>query len=164
MSDPWDDTPDPREAAVHFEAVQIAAQKTKDGFILKLAIHPSEVPESIMRDYVGSRYTVAMVKMDDDQTPIMPQEKRKQDKVVTTAVMLCQNEKFWEYMNEISSEMPQGEQQPDWVLASVHDEDTAKEWICSYCEISSRSELKDNHNAREKFLGLVGDFEHWMKH
>lgn len=164
MSDPWDETPDPKEAAVHFEAVQIAANKTKDGFILKLAIHPSEVPESIMRDYVGSRYIVAMVKVNDDQSPVMPPEKKKQDKVITSAVMLCKNEKFWEYLNEVNSEQPTEPYRLDWADIEVKDEETAKKWVCLYCEVESRSDLADNNNARDKFLGLVGDFEWWMKH
>ena len=90
MSDPWDDAPEPRDAAVHFEAVKIAATQNKDGYVLKLSIHPNEVPESLMRDWVGSRYTVAMVKMDDDQTPIIPEDKKGADRAVQIAGMTRQ--------------------------------------------------------------------------
>ena len=51
--------------AVHFEAVKTSMSQSKAGTILRLAIHPNEVPANLHTDWVGSRYMVAMVKLNE---------------------------------------------------------------------------------------------------
>ena len=55
--------------AVNFEALKVSMRQNKDGYLLTLAVHPDEVPEEIMRDFVGSRYAVAMLRIGDDEMP-----------------------------------------------------------------------------------------------
>ena len=50
-----DDDSDIREAAIHFEAVKIAMNQDKNGWVLKLAIHPNDVPTDLTNSWIGSR-------------------------------------------------------------------------------------------------------------
>ena len=65
-----------RDAAVHFEAVKTSMSQSKTGTILRLAIHPNEVPPSLHTDWVGSRYMVALVKLDDHDQIEVPEDRR----------------------------------------------------------------------------------------
>ena len=49
--------------ALQFEAVKIALKQDKTGFVLTLNIHPDEIPDELMRDFVGARYGVAMARI-----------------------------------------------------------------------------------------------------
>ena len=41
----------------------------KNGTNIKLTIHPNDVPQDLHKDWVGSRYMVVMVKVNEDGTP-----------------------------------------------------------------------------------------------
>jgi len=41
----------------------------KNGTNIRLTIHPNDVPPQLHKDWVGSRYMVVMVKINDDGTP-----------------------------------------------------------------------------------------------
>ncbi len=48
--------------ALQFEARKVALKQDRTGFILTLSLHPDEVPEEILRDFVGARYACAVVR------------------------------------------------------------------------------------------------------
>ena len=79
--DPWDiekDESDIVKMTSRFEAVQIAMNKDKTGYILKLSIHPNDAPEDLLRDPVGTRYMIVAVRMGDDDQPMpSPQHARR---------------------------------------------------------------------------------------
>ena len=52
-----------------FEGKKIALKQTKDGYAMTLAIHPDEVPSELLRDWVGARYMVVMVRLADNEEP-----------------------------------------------------------------------------------------------
>ena len=54
---------------IQFEAVKLALKQDKNGYVLTLLMHPDEVPEDILRDFVGSRYQIVAVRLNSDQTP-----------------------------------------------------------------------------------------------
>ena len=56
-------------ANVHFEAVKTSMMQDKNGTNIRLTIHPNDVPEALHKDWIGSRYMVAMVKLNEDGTP-----------------------------------------------------------------------------------------------
>ena len=64
-----------KRATINFEAVKLTMRQDKHGFILTLSVHPEDVPESLFRHWVGSRYQVAMVQLDDNEEPVIPKEK-----------------------------------------------------------------------------------------
>jgi hypothetical protein len=56
-----------KEKSYGFEAVMLGATKDKNGFVLKLAIHPNDVPVDLVADPVGSRYMIGMAKLNDQK-------------------------------------------------------------------------------------------------
>lgn len=146
---------DIRDAAVHFEAVKTSMSQSKQGTILRLAIHPNEVPPSLHTDWVGSRYMVAMVKLDDNDQPDISDEQREVNKLVSVAGMLCRNNDFADFLHQ------NGYMNDDDYLNSNYGEDEGivANSLRQHLGISSRSDLKTNSVAREKFKGLVSSFE-----
>jgi hypothetical protein len=53
-----------------FEAVKVAIKQDKTGYVLTLSIHPDEIPEEVMRDFVGARYQVVMVRLNGEEKPM----------------------------------------------------------------------------------------------
>ena len=55
--------------SVKFEAVKTSMMQDKNGTNIRLTIHPNDVPQDLHIDWVGSRYMVVMVKLNEDGTP-----------------------------------------------------------------------------------------------
>ena len=55
---------------IQFEGMKTALRQTKDGYSLTLAVHPDDLPDDLMRDFVGSRYMVVMVRVGDNEQPM----------------------------------------------------------------------------------------------
>jgi hypothetical protein len=128
-----------------FEGKKIAMKQSKDGFVLSLAIHPDDLPEELMRDFVGARYMVVMVRLDDNE---MPMQREQVNKHVATAGMLCRDPYFWEFLYE------QG-------LLLETSEANATEWLKTYLNIVSRKELKDNREAQMLLNKINKEFKEW---
>ena len=135
-----------RDAAINFEAVKISLKQDKTGIILTLAIHPNEVPPSLFTDWVGSRYVAALVKLDDEDKPIEPEDLKEGRKAVQVAGALCREPKFQNWL------VSQG------ITFDASEEDAA-DAVCGILGISSRSELKTNAAARKQFYEIVDKFK-----
>ena len=120
--------------ALQFEARKVALKQDRTGFILTLSVHPDEIPEELMRDFVGARYACALVRIQDDESPT-PYNNRVQQ-----AAILCKRENFWEFL-------------------VVKNEEEAVESLCGYLGIQSRSELNGNKVAQERFDEMVKRYE-----
>ena len=120
--------------ALQFEARKVALKQDRTGFILTLSVHPDEIPEELMRDFVGARYACALVRIQDDESPT-PYNNRVQQ-----AAILCKRENFWEFL-------------------VVKNEEEAVESLCGYLGIQSRSELNGNKMAQERFDEMVKRYE-----
>jgi len=149
---------DIREAAVHFEAVKTSMSQSKAGTILRLAIHPNEVPPSLHTDWVGTRYVVALVKLNDQDEPEVPQQKRETDALVASAGMLCRNHEFIDYL-VVAGFM--GHEEYIESTFSGSEEDAAADALRKHLGVESRSELHNDSEAREKFKNLQQEFERW---
>jgi hypothetical protein len=148
-----------RDAAVHFEAIKTSMSQSKQGTILRLALHPNDVPPSLHTDWVGSRYMVALVKLGDDDQPEISDEQRELDRLVASAGMLCRNDEFAEFLFE------KGYMEDSMYIESNFGE---REPACantlrSVLGISSRSEMKTNSVAREKFKSISEEFVRWKQ-
>jgi len=131
-----------------FEAKKIALKQTKDGHVLNLAIHPDEIPEEILRDFVGARYMVVMVRLADTEVPMVRSEEYAGVKLVKQAGMLCRDRQFWDYLY-------------DQAQIFERKEDSAVDWLCRYLNISSRAELKTNELAQHLFEQLNEEYKKW---
>lgn len=120
--------------ALQFEARKVALKQDRTGFILTLALHPDEVPEEILRDFVGARYACAVVRIQDDESPT-PYNNR-----VAKAGMLCREEDFQFFLG-------------------VNTEDHAADKLCKHCGIESRTELHGKRDAQIMFDKIVESYE-----
>ena len=128
--------------ALQFEARKVAMKQDRTGFVLTLSIHPDDLPEELIRDFVGARYACAIVRIQDDESPTAYVNR------VQKAGMLCRNPAFQEF---VAARL---------VGHSVNEDQTAAA-LYKQCGITSRSELNGNTKAQEMFDAIVLDFENW---
>lgn len=120
--------------ALQFEARKVALKQDRTGFILTLCIHPDEIPEELLRDFVGARYGCALVRIQDDESAT-PYNNR-----VQTAALLCKRENFQSFLDTGS-------------------ENEAANVLCGLLGIESRAELNGNKRAQTEFDELVKRYE-----
>lgn len=132
-----------------FEGKKIALKQTKDGIVMSLAIHPDELPTELIRDFVGSRYMVVMVRLADTEEP-MNRGDFEAAQAVKQAGMICRDPKFWEFLHE------QGQ-------LFEKNENACVEWLTATLEIQSRADLKTNFDARHTFNALLAEFKEWKR-
>lgn len=120
--------------ALQFEAKKIAMKQDRTGFVLTLCIHPDELPEELIRDFVGARYACAMVRIQDDESPA------EYNNRVQTAAILCKKESFQIFM-------------------AAEDETSAADALCERLGIQSRAELNGSKKAQALFDSLIKEYE-----
>lgn len=136
--------------ALNFEAIKVALKQDKNGYVLTLSLHPDEIPEVLLRDWVGARYMVAMVRLNQDEQPMDRQEEFSGDRAVNRAAILCRNPEFWSFLQQDGSIFEESESE-------------AAEWLRGHLGIRSRAELKTNMNARIELEKLEMRFSKWKK-
>ena len=132
---------------LQFEAIKMAIKQDKDGYVLTLRMHPDEIPEELLRDFVGSRYSCVLVRLGEDEAP-MERADFAGDKSVRLAGMLCRNPRFWAYLFDLS-----------YVLEPTEEE--SQQWLREYLDVPSRAELKTNASARILLDSLHKEFTTW---
>ncbi len=133
----------PSDHAFNFEAVLLGATKDKNGFVVKLAIHPNDVPDNFIKDMVGSRYEVAAVLLGDDGQP-KKKAKPQAAEEIKHAALLCKNPNFWKF------------------TGSENEQETIDR-VRRRCGVDSRSELGSDEKARRRFHEMVAEYETWLK-
>ena len=137
---------------IQFEAIKTALRQTKDGYGLSLAVHPDDLPDDLMRDFVGSRYMVVMVRIGDNEKPVNRELEFPGDHAVKVAGMMCRDPDFWKWIKE-RAVLPQ----------DIGSEKECASWLADYLNIQSRKELKEKETVREEFNKLRKSFEIWKK-
>lgn len=132
---------------LQFEAVKIAMKQDKTGLILTLNVHPDEAPERLMRDYVGARYQVVMVRLNGDDKPMNRDHEYGRDPV-RTAGILCRDKHFAQYLFEKDQIFDKSEA---CVVA----------WLKMELDIKSRSELKEELQKAKKFWAIYEEYQQW---
>ena len=99
-----------------------------------------DIPDWIIHTPPGVEVDLRMQRIDYDNPEIDPNEEGK--RAVTRAVMLCKDDTFWQF-------------------SELNGEEAARAYVCKRLGISSRSEIKDNHDARERLEELVQQFRVW---
>ncbi len=135
---------------LQFEGVKVALKQDKSGYVLTLSLHPDEIPEDLLRDFVGSRYQVVMVRVDSNEQPLDRQTEFEGERSIRLAGALCREPKFWKYLYEDNQIMEEKEKE-------------ATDWLRDYLNIPSRSDLKTNHNARLMLDKLHKEFLQWKE-
>ena len=135
---------------IQFEGIKTALRQTKDGYSLTLAVHPDDLPDDLMRDFVGSRYMVVMVRIGDNEMPVNRELEFPGDHAVKMAGMLCRDSVFWDWLANKE-------------FALINNEKECAKWLANYLGIQSRAELKEKSDVREQFNKLRKEFEIWKK-
>lgn len=124
---------------LQFEARKVALKQDRTGFVLTLALHPDEIPEELVRDFVGARYMCVLARIQDDES-VTPYNSR-----VQKSGMLCRDYYFQLFMKE-------------QYMAHAATEEAATTALCNYCGITSRTELNGNARAQVLFDEVLIDF------
>ena len=113
-------------------------------------MHPDDIPEELLRDFVGSRYQVVMVRINQNEEPLDRQEEFEGDRAIRIAAILCKDPKFWKYL---------------YAEEQIFDEDMedATEWVRNYLNVPSRSDLKTNREAQILLDRLHREFTEWSQ-
>ena len=119
---------------IQFEAIKTSLKQSKDGYILTLAVHPDDLPDDLMRDFIGSRYVVVMVRLGDNEMPMVREDEFPGDMAVKIAGMLCRDKEFWEWLNR-----------KEWLMEK--NEAACAEWLCSYLDIESKRAQNQSGSA-----------------
>lgn len=130
-----------------FEAVKVAMKQDNSGYILTLRLHPDDVPEEILRDFVGARYMAVLVRMNEEERPMNREQELAKD-MVRASGMLCRDPKFWEFLEDAGEIFGQSEKE-------------ATEWMYKYLKVDSRADIPKSQAAIEKLLGMKEEFKTW---
>ena len=131
----------------NFEAVKVALKQDKTGFVLTLSMHPDEVPEEILRDFVGARYQVVMVRLTGDEKPMNREQEHAHDPT-RMAGMLCRELAFHKFLY-------------DGGHIFMANEEEATNWLKEFLGVQSRTEIKDNPQAQQKLRVINQEFQSW---
>lgn len=132
---------------IQFESVKVGMKQDNSGYVLTLRIHPDEVPEVIMRDFVGSRYMTVMVRLNEEERPMNREQELAKD-MVRVSGMLCRDPDFWKFLQESGEIIEKSDKE-------------ATEWLKRYLKVESRADISKSQEAVEKMLGIKREFGSW---
>jgi len=133
---------------IQFEGRKIAMKQDRTGYVLTLSVHPDEIPEMLVRDFVGARYQVVMVRMSDDNKPMVREQEYPSKDLVRLAGVLCRDPLFHAFLVETGQAFEAGEA-------------AAIDWLRHEVGITSRAELKTNQTAASQFRFIHQEFQAW---
>jgi hypothetical protein len=131
-----------------FEARKVAIKQDKNGVSLTLVVHPDEFPIEILQDFVGAVYDCEMTRTDRER--VDKQSEYVGELYVKLAGILCTAKDFWDFLHADNQIMKK-------------DEDSAIQWMYSYLNIKSRTELKTNTEAQQLLDKINREFKQWMQ-
>ena len=149
-----------RENAIHCEMKKCALRQSKDGIIVSFVLHPHEVPKALQTADIGSRWMVALVELNDDETAIQQPAKEHPEPAApgkgswrdlqpaAQAGIRSHDPVFMAFMEERSGR-------------TISDESSATNAIRQFCGVMSRSQLATNHKARILWHQLDEQFQAW---
>lgn len=132
---------------LQFEGVKIALKQDKTGYVLTLNVHPDDVPVDLLRDFVGARYQVVMVRIGDDDRPMNRDHEYARDPV-RTAGILCRDNNFAAWLVETGN-----------ILGTSETEVIG--WLKQELGVKSRAELKNNPQAVKRLWTIEEEYKLW---
>jgi len=135
---------------LQFEAIKLAIKQDKEGYVLNLRMHPEDIPEDLLRDFVGARYQCVLVRLNGNDQPMNKEIEYAGDRIVQAAGVTCKDPEFWQYLFDDLRIMEQSEKD-------------ATNWLRDYLGIQSRTELRTNTVARDQFNLLHKEFLQWKQ-
>lgn len=133
---------------IQFEGRKIAMKQDRTGYVLTLSVHPDELPEMLVRDFVGARYQIVMVRLTDDDTPMVREQEYPSKDIVRLAGVLCRDPLFHAFLVETGQVFEENEE-------------AATAWLRMDLNIHTRAELKTNQTAASQFRYIHQEFQAW---
>ena len=124
-------------------------KQDRTGYILTLSIHPDEVPDEILRDFVGARYQVVMVRLNSAEQPMNRQQEYTPDPVQLAGI-LCRDPKFHAFLVSIGHTFEATEN------ATI-------DWLRNELGVQSRTELKTSPEAAKHLFTINEEFKLWKQ-
>jgi hypothetical protein len=131
----------------NFEAIKIAMKQDKEGMVLTLRIHPDELPIDLVKDFVGARYQVVMVRLDGEDKPMNRDQEQAND-WVRMAGILSRDPAFPKWLEEIGE------------LLDANEKD-AVDWLREHLGVPSRADIPNNPVAIQKLRTVLKEFNAW---
>lgn len=125
-----------------FEAVRVAFRQDREGYVMTLRIHPSDMDGQIMLDPVGQRYYCTLRRVDENEQPIAHKERTVGEVMVQQAGILCKDPDFQKWMHR------QG-------YAFDDSEESVTTGLRDALGVQSRAELATNQEAQDAFRTLL---------
>ncbi len=155
-------------ASLQMEAKKDGLSQLQDGsWVLKLKVHPSEMPAALMMASMGTRFMAVLVEISDDETPVSPDEQKARDKpakdrrswsslpLSQQAAIRCDELVFQRFVGE---RLDLNSQQ------TVVGPDRAAAYVREHCGVTSRKSLDTLKPAGDLWRELDADFQFWLKH
>jgi len=133
--------------ASNFEAMKIALKQDKEGMVLTLRVHPDELCDRVLRDFVGARYQVVMVRLDGEDKPMKREQEHSTD-WVRMAGILSRDPVFPKWLADIGELL-----EPD--------QDEAVEWLRDHLGVHSRADIPGSESAKAKLRTVLQEFNQW---
>ena len=131
--------------ASRFEALRVAFRQDKEGYILTLRIHPSDIDGQVMLDPVGQRYYATLLRVDENEQPVTRKERTQGEVMVQQAGILCKDPEFWAWMHRRGH-------------AFDASEEATIKGLRDLLGVESRAELATNAEAQEAFRTLLREY------
>jgi len=127
----------------------MAMKQDRTGYVLTLSLHPDDIPDEILRDFVGARYQVVMVRLDGADQPMIREQEYAPDPVKIAGI-LCRDVNFHRFLVEIGN-----------ILEATEKETI--DWMRNEFGIASRTELKTNTEASRHLFTINEEFKAWKQ-
>jgi len=165
-----------RAAALSCEAKKHAYRQTQDGVVVSFVLHPQEVPDGLAISPLGTRYSLVVVEIGDDEQPrggdpgadriektpgpaASPDRARKSWDEMSPAQqagVLCADASFQKFLKETYTHA--------WSNAFSEEPEYKASWLVrGFCSVTSRRELSTDPGARALWTDLVGHYRTWQR-
>lgn len=128
------------------------AQRQSGDWVLRLVVQAADMDQRITNAAMGTRYQVALVEINDDETPKQPEPKKRMDwrelQPAAQAAIRCGEPQFQRYLWS------------EHGFAIQNKEDAAAA-VRNLCGVDSRSKLATNHKARVIWHQIDSQYLQW---
>ena len=142
-----------KDAVLTVEVKKAFLRQNKDGYTLGFILHPSDLPDGLMRAPVGTRYQIAMVEIGDDEQPVVPEKVQTGRKLVSIAGEMCRVQEFQAWLDPDLLHVPE----------EYREEHTAAA-LRVQLNIESRSDLQHDEVAQQRFRILLDQYQESQHH
>jgi hypothetical protein len=136
---------------IQIEVVKTGLRQTKDGIYCTFVLHPQDKEaDRLISAHVGTQYVMVLAETNDDSSLVEDQEVVARGKLVTSAVLMCDEPDFQSFLGYTLGRV---------ILNGELCGDALREFL----QIESRSDLKTNDDAAQTFEELRGQYMDWRK-